>query len=160
MQHLDAGHRHEQLTREMDRRAVAGGRKTDLAGIGLGVGDEFGDGLRRHRGMDLHHIWPVREARDRHDVFEKIVGKLAVERRVDGVRRRDKQQRVTVRRRRDDRLRRDIAPRPGSVLHDHLLTQPFRQRLRHDAGDDVGRPAGRKADDQAQGTRRIGLGCE
>src|SRR5205814_8366389 len=61
-----------------------------------------------------------------------------------GVRRGNQQQRIAVGRRRDDRLRRDIAAGTRSVLYDDLLADALRQRLRHDAGNDIGRPAGRK----------------
>jgi len=47
--HVDAGHHLEQFTRYGDRRSIAGRRHVELAGIGLGVGDEIGD---RFAGMD------------------------------------------------------------------------------------------------------------
>jgi hypothetical protein len=45
MGHVDASHRLEQLTGQMVRRADPGGRQANLAGVGLGIGDELGDGL-------------------------------------------------------------------------------------------------------------------
>ena len=65
VRHLHAGHHLEQLAGQMDRGAVAGRRHVDLAGIGLGVGDELGDGLRRHVGIDLHHVRHADDAADR-----------------------------------------------------------------------------------------------
>jgi hypothetical protein len=53
--------------------SVAGGRHVELAGIGLGVGDEFGDRLRRKRWMHLHAVILVADARDRRDVADKIL---------------------------------------------------------------------------------------
>src|SRR5512140_3622148 len=55
------------------------------------------------------------------------------------------QQRVAVGRRVDHGLRRHIAAAARPVLHHHLLTEAFRQRLRDDPRHDVGRTAGRKA---------------
>ena len=43
--HVDAGHHLEQLAGDMDAAAVAGRRHVDLARIGLGIGDELGNGL-------------------------------------------------------------------------------------------------------------------
>ena len=45
--HAGAGHRLEQLAGKMSGAAVARRCHVDLAGIGLGVGDELDDGLRR-----------------------------------------------------------------------------------------------------------------
>ena len=53
MHDVDPGHHLEQLARQMRARADAGAGEIELAGIGLGVGDQLGDGLdrqaRRHR---------------------------------------------------------------------------------------------------------------
>ena len=66
-------------------------------------------------------------------------------------------QRVAVRRRSRDRLGADIAAGARPVLDDELLAQALRQRLRHQARDDVGGVAGRKADDHVHRPGRIGL---
>jgi hypothetical protein len=47
--HADAGHHLEQLARDMLRAAVTSGRHVDLARIGFGVSDEFGDRFRWNR---------------------------------------------------------------------------------------------------------------
>src|SRR5712691_909363 len=65
--------------------SVAGRRHIELAGIGLGVGDEFGDRLGRKRWMHLHAVILVADARDRRDVADKIVFELFIQRRVDRV---------------------------------------------------------------------------
>ena len=49
--HVDARQHLEQFARHMDRGPVAGGRHVELAGIGLGVGDQFGDRLDRNLGF-------------------------------------------------------------------------------------------------------------
>ena len=45
--HVDAGHHLEQLAGQMARAPAAAEAKSDLAGIGLGVGNEFGNRLGR-----------------------------------------------------------------------------------------------------------------
>src|SRR5258708_20984896 len=76
--------------------AVAGRRHIELAGIRLGIGDEFGDRLRRKRWMHLHAVILVADARNRRDVTDEIVFELLVERRVDRVRYVDQEQRIAI----------------------------------------------------------------
>ena len=97
------------------------------------------------------------DARDRRDVANEIEVELVVERRVDGVRRSDQEQRVAVRRRVHDHLGPDIAAGARPIFDDELLAEPLRQPLAHQARDDVGRAAGGIADDDVHRPRRIGL---
>ena len=140
-----------------DVGAVAGRRHVDLARIGLGVGDELGNGLGRNRWIDHHDNGNAADARDRRDVADEIEIELVVERRVDRVRRSDQEERIAVRRRAHDRLGGDIAASARPVLDDELLAEPLRQPLTDQARDDVGRAAGGEADDDAHRPRRIGL---
>ncbi len=135
----------------------AGRRHVDLARIGLGVGDELGNGLGRNRWMYLHDVGRADDARDRRDVADEIEIELVVERRVDRIRRTDQQQRIAVRRRTHDRLGADIAGGARPVLDDEGLAEPLRQPLAHQTCDDVARAAGGKTDDDAHRPRRIGL---
>src|SRR5262249_61463902 len=52
---------------------------------------------------------------------------------------------------------RGLPPRARSISTDDWRTEPLGEPLRHYARRDVGRPAGRKADDQADRSRRVGL---
>jgi hypothetical protein len=61
---LGAGQHHEQLAGDMSGVADAGRRHVDLARVGLGIGDEFGDRLGWQRRVDLHDERPAHEARD------------------------------------------------------------------------------------------------
>jgi hypothetical protein len=47
VEHFDAGYSFEHLAREVTGGADAKRRHIDLSRIGLGVGDEFGNGLDR-----------------------------------------------------------------------------------------------------------------
>ena len=65
--------------------------------------------------MHHHDIRQPRNARDGRNVASEIKLQLFIERRIDGVVHTDEEQRMTVRRRIDDRLRsRDIASGPGT----------------------------------------------
>jgi hypothetical protein len=50
---------------------------------------------------------------------------------------------------------RGVAARAGDVLDKELLAKTVGKLLRHEAGDDVGRASGRKADDNAHRPARI-----
>ena len=56
MHDVELGHELEQLARHVHRGAVAGRREGELAGIGLGVGDELGNGLHRQRRRHHHDV--------------------------------------------------------------------------------------------------------
>ena len=63
VQHVDLGHRGEQLARKVDRRSVAGGCVGHLAGLGLGLRDHVGHGLRlRLRDVGDQHVGYDRDA--------------------------------------------------------------------------------------------------
>src|SRR5262249_40589836 len=79
---------------DMDGRAGAGGRHVELARIGFRVGDEFGNGLGRHRRVHHDHVGKADETRDRRDVAHEIVVELFIKRRVNRVRRSDKEERI------------------------------------------------------------------
>ena len=154
---VDAGHRLEQLAGDVLHRAAAGRGHVDLARIGLGVGDELRNGVDRERGMHLHHVRHADDAGDRRHVADEVEIELLVERRVDGVRGRDEQQRVAVGRRAHHRLGRDVAAGARPALDHERLPEPLGQPLADEPGEDVGRAAGRKADDDAHRPGRPGL---
>ena len=155
MHPLDAGHRPEELAREVDRGAEAGGGHVDLARIGLGVVDELLDGLRRHVRVDLHHVRHPRDPGHRHDVADEVERQVLVERRVDAVRRVDEEDRVAVGVGLDDGIGADVVAGAGPVVDEDLLVKPPAQPLPHQPCEHVRRPAGRIGHDPADRTRRI-----
>jgi hypothetical protein len=155
--HLDPGQHLEQFARHVRRAAVAGRSELDPARLALGVGDEFGDGRRRHGWMHHHHQRLAGNARDRRDVAQEIEGQPRIERRADRVRRTDQQQRVAVGRRTHDRLGCYVAGGAGPVLDDERLPEPLRQPLHHQPREDVVGAARGKPDDQAHRGARIAL---
>ena len=130
--------------------AVAGRRDRDLAGPRLGVGKEVGHGLVGRGRVDREHAGRVGERGDRRKVALDVVGQLLEQRRVDGdlAERRDEEG-VAVGRRLGDGRHPDEAVAAGPVLDDHLLAPRFRELLPDDARGDVGDPARRERDHEA-----------
>jgi hypothetical protein len=80
----------------MCRGSVLGRRHVEFAWVGLGVGDEFGNGLGRNRWIHLRDVRKADETRNRRDVADEIETQLVVERRVDCICWSNKQERVAV----------------------------------------------------------------
>src|SRR5262249_29225021 len=116
-----------------------------LPGFALAIGDKLGNRLGRNRWMRHHDEGVAADSCDRRDVANEIEIELVVERRVDRVRRACHEQRVAARRRPHARLRADIAAGARPVLDNELLTEPLRQPLTDQAGDNVGWSARGKA---------------
>src|SRR6516165_2991456 len=133
----------------MRRGPVAGRRHIDFAGIGLGIGDELGDRLDRHRGMHLYGKRVTSNARDRHDVADEIEIELVVEGGVDRVHSNASEKRIAVGGRTYNGLGGDIAGGTRSVLDDELLAEPLRQPFSYQACHDVGATSGGKSDNDA-----------
>src|SRR5262247_2973786 len=132
-------------------------RHGELAGIGLGIGDELGDRLRWNREVRYHWVGHTGDAGNRRDVAAEIETKLFVQRSIDRVCRSDEEERIAVRERAHDRLGGNIAGSTWPALDDEWLAEPLRQPLTHRTRDDVGRSAERKPNNPAHWPRRIGL---
>ena len=72
---------------------------------------------------------------------QEIEIELVVERGIDGVGRRDKQQRVAVGRRANHRLGREIGGGTRPAFDHNRLAEPLRKPLAGQSRGDVGRPA-------------------
>src|SRR5262245_32199603 len=107
--------------------------------------------------MHHHDISYPRDATDRCDVSHEIEAEICVERGVDRIRGANLQKRIAIGGCLHDRLGGDSAGSARSVLDYELLAQPVRQPLSHQACRDVSGPASRKADDNADRPRRVGL---
>src|SRR6478736_10242273 len=129
----------------------------DLAGIGLGVGDELWNRLSWNRWIYHHDIRCAHEACDRRDVADEVEIEFIVERRIDCVRCTDEKKRMAVGRRAHDRLGGDVGASPRSTFDDEWLTELLRQPVTQQARYDVGRAARGKAYDPTHRPRRIVL---
>src|SRR5262249_1463000 len=70
--HVDAGHHLEKLAGGVAVSSGARRRHGELAGIGLGIGDELGNRLGRNRRVHHHDEAASDDARDRRDVADEI----------------------------------------------------------------------------------------
>src|SRR5215471_1440661 len=111
------------------------------------MSDQIRDRSDRNRGIDCRDEWFAAYACDRGDVADEVEIQIVVEGGIDGVRRADKKERVTVGRRTHDRFGGDIAAGAWSIFDDDGLTEPFREPLSHQPRDDVGRSAGSESHD-------------
>ena len=157
MNQIDAGHHLEQFAEDVGRGPVALRGHVELARIGFRIGDELGNGFGGDRWIDDHDKESARDSCDRRNVPNEIEIEVRVERGVDGVCRRCPKQRVAIRRRLHNDFGADIAAGARPVLNDELLAEPLRQSLTDQARDNVRPDARRKADDDADRPRRIGL---
>src|SRR6266850_7259727 len=150
VQQLQVGLPHQQLDRQMVRRAVAGGSDAHLSGFCSYEREEFLKGrdrrLRCHRQHDRHGL----DRPDRHQVPERVVGKVLEHRRPRGHRAaRAEKQGVPVGGRLHHRRGADGAAGPAAVLDDHLLAERVPERRRDGARRDVDIAARRPGYDDA-----------
>src|SRR5262249_20250187 len=122
---VDTGHHHEQLAENMGRAPDAGRRHVQLARIGLGISDEFGNRLGRDQRVHHHGIRGVDDTCDRRDVADEVEIEVGVKCRVDGIRRQHKEQRVAVRQRSYDDFGANITAGARPVFDDELLSEPL-----------------------------------
>src|SRR6516162_7017814 len=139
--------------------SVAARAHADLAGIGLGIGDELGNGGNGKRWVHLHHMGQAHNASARRDITDKIVIELFVESCVDRGGAADHEERLAVGRGAYDGLNTDIATASRTVLNEELLAEALRQPLTDQARSDVVRPTGSKGDDDAHRPRLAPSRC-
>jgi len=94
---IDAGLHLEQRAGHMIHAAGAAERHFELARVGLGIGDEFGNGLDRQRWIDHGDERHAHQSANRRNVPNEVETEIFIEGRVYGVRRSDKIERVAVR---------------------------------------------------------------
>src|SRR5580704_1489193 len=134
----------------------AGRRHADLARMGFGVGNEFRNRLGRNGWMYRYQKGPL-DNPNGCDVADEIEIEVVIEGRVDRGSSIRTKERIAIGGRTDDSLRSDIAGGAGPVLDDEWLTDPLRERLTHQACDDVRSAARGISNDAAKWPRRIGL---
>src|SRR5436305_1777974 len=66
------GHHLEQLADDMRWSSNPTRRHGEVAGVGLGISDELGNGLGRNRWVHHHDVGTSDDARDRRDVADQI----------------------------------------------------------------------------------------
>ena len=157
MDQIELGRAPEQLGGEMGRGAVAGGRKADLAWVGLGMRDELLDRTGR-RGVRHHHDDGVEDhERDRGEVGDRIVAELWREEDIGGLKVTREEHGVAVGSGTGGSLGREIAAGTAAVLDCHLLAPYLGQPGRDQAADRVGAAARRERHDQTNEAGGPGL---
>ena len=144
MHDADTGHGLEQFGREVRLAPAARRTVKQFTGMFLCKRNELPDRFHRHRVVHDQYLRGRYQHRNRREVPDRIVGELAIQTRIDGVRGRKDQQRVTIRRRLGDILGADIGARPRAVVDDDLLPPFLGQLLPQSAREYVRRAAGRE----------------
>ena len=152
-----ARRRIQELTRQVMRRAAAGGAEVVLLRLRLGERDHVLDRLRPYRRTGDENDGRRARAGDGREILHRIERQFAVEAGIDGERNDRHQQRVTVRRGLGDDIGADVAARAAAVVDHHCLPHAVGKFLAHRAGDDVGGAARRKRHDHADCFMRISL---
>src|SRR5262249_4004866 len=145
----------EQLARQVRGGTDAGRGEGVLARICPEQVDKLLHRVRRNAGINEQTIGRARRLGDGREVTLGVVGRLGVEARIDGVARGHEQDRVAVGRRLGGGPHAEIAARSGPVLGVELLAPFFRQLLRDQPRDHIGRPRGRERADDLD--RTIGI---
>ena len=153
---LDADLLRDQLGGQVRAGQGAGRAVAELAGIGLGIGDEIVPVLDRAVGghHDAERI--ARDVDDVADVLDRVpvdLGRVGQPEHTE----RNLRQRVAVRRGGLHLLGRQRAAGARLVLDDDRLAQRLRGVVRQRAHRDVGRPARRKSDDELDRSGRKSL---
>ena len=139
---------------ELAHAAHAAAAVVELAGVLLGVVDEFLEGLERQAAVHHQGVGLAAQDGDVFEVFDRVVAHLGLRERVGQVaalRRHD--QRVAVGLGARHILRAHRAARACAVLHHDGHAQQLGQRLGILARHDVHRPTGRERHHQRDGAR-------
>ena len=160
MLHVDAGLLRQIGHGHVRGAAVAARAVVDLAGMGLGIGNERGQVLDRQRGVDHQHVGHARHPGNGREALDRVVGQLGVQAGRDGQRAHmAHQQRIAVARGLGHAVGANAAARARDVLGNDRLAPGGGQLMAYRAAQNVGRAAGRERDDQAYCLVRVsGLG--
>src|ERR1035441_4604158 len=107
----------------MTRSSNSGGCHVDLAGIGLCVADELGNGFSRNRGIHYHDKRCSSRASDWRGVTDEVEIQLVKESRVECIGCGDLKERITIGRRPNQAFSGDIATGTGPILYNEWLTE-------------------------------------
>ena len=127
----------------------------ELVRVGLGVGEQLRQVLRRHARMRQHHEAHLGDPRNHGEVLHRIVGQRLEGVGIDHQRGRGGvEERVAVRRRARRRLRADDVAAARAVLVDDRLADAARKLVGDEAADHVGAAAGGLRTDELDGPVR------
>ena len=139
---INAGEILQQLAGEMRRRPGPGMGERQAARLGPRLRDHVAQRLERRVGTHQQDIGRRRQQRNRREVLEGVVGNFGIQKRIGGMAACDHNQRVAVRRRRHQRLRRHHATRARPVFDHHGLAPLPGDHIAQRTGEDVDPTAG------------------
>ena len=138
-------------------RAAVAGRAIGQSRLRFGVGDEFGQRLRRDRRIDDQRERHAGHQRDRRKILHRIVGQFLVQRLVDGERGRGRhQQRIAIGLGPCDLLRAERGAGARLVLDDDRRAKTALELIGDQPAEKVGGAARRIGHDHLDGSARIG----
>ena len=157
-QKVQPGARLEQLGRQMLGAADVDGAHIELAGVGLGVGQQFSQVLERRARRGQHRQIEIAQGGHRSKVAlgvkRQALEQARTHRRAIG----HEQQGVAIGLRLGHRLARAHTTGAGLVVDDDGLPQRLRELLRHGARRQVGHTAGAEGHHDADGLAGEGIG--
>ena len=142
MQQVDFGDLLEHFAGEMLGGGKAGAGEHDLAGMVLGVGDQFLDVAGREIRPRHDHQAGGGDLADRGESGVGVVGHVLLGDRGDDLTRGHDSERVAVGRRLGDHVIAQDAARAGLVFDDERLAEPALHRVGENAANDIGAAAG------------------
>src|SRR5262249_32663400 len=119
---------------QVGRAAMPWRSEMDLPWIGLGIGDQLLNRLRRKRCIDDEYVLAPGNHRHRSKTPDRIIAEISVDRGSDGHRRSDDQQRVAIRVCTCGRPDADrTAGTAGTIVDDDWLAERDRQAIANNA---------------------------
>src|SRR5262249_21416960 len=134
---INASYHLEKFSDHMSRAPIAARAHADLAGIGLGMGDELGNRRDRKRWIHLHDMWHAVDVHTRCNTANEVECEFYEHCCIYCGGSATHEERIAVGRQPHDRLYTDIATTARTVLDDELLTEALRQPLTNEARSNV-----------------------
>ena len=153
--HFYVVHLVKQLAREMRQTAETRRTVVQLARPRPRECCQFAHVFHRQRWMHDENKRRLGNQRQVSEITQRIEGHFCLNRRRDRVRRRHGQQGVTIGWRFDHHLSTDVARSAGPIVDDELLAGILGELLRHQAAQNIRRPARRIGHDDTAGLDRI-----
>ena len=149
MSHVELRGALQELGGEVRAAAAAGRGEVELPRLRARHREEVLHVLHRERHRNDEHVARRQRGGDAREIAQRVVGELRVYRGRDGVGGRDREQGVPVGRGFRDDTAAYRSARARAVVDDDLLPDPLGELYRYHARGDIGLPAGRETDDDA-----------
>jgi hypothetical protein len=161
MHHVDLLQVLQQLVGKMVGRSRPARAVVQAARLRARQRHELLERLRRHRGMDDHHILDGGEPCNRREILRRVVGELRIQRRADRDSRRRDDDGIAVRRGLRRHAQRQVAAGARTIVRNEVLPHLLGEFLPDNAAHDVAGRAGGERQDHSDrfGGVRLGYGA-